>query len=239
MHLRQGRLYRDPMPVQTNPTALHMALFFGRHNITYSATCFRLSKLREHEIAFRPEFHYAEDFDLYHRLARVGKLGMLEEPLVAYRVHGGNASLQQYQEMTANGQRFLREAYADLLRRDVSPEEISRVWRLGVEGRSASTRSELAAVGALTSEVLEFFETRCGDDEANLRAVRKFAGEVWWSVVRASVRTLGRQAITEGRAWRQLSIGVPPRYRWARWYVIGRTRHALRMLGLRRGRAGS
>lgn len=230
MHLRRGRLYRDPMPVHKNPAALHMALFFGRHNITYSATCFRLSRLQEHGVGFRPEFHYAEDFEIYHRLAKIGKLAMLEEPLVAYRVHGENTSVTRYREMTKNGQRFLNHAYADLLCRDVSADEIGSLWRLAVEGRAARTRSELARVGALIKEVLEVFEKRCGEDAEDLAAVRKLAGQVWWSIVRASTGALGRHAIAEGRAWDELSTGAPPAYRRAWWYVTSRTLHPLRQL---------
>lgn len=43
---------------------------------------------------YRHGFKHAEDFDLYLRLARCGELGMVQQPLLDYRIHGGSLSSQ-------------------------------------------------------------------------------------------------------------------------------------------------
>ena len=51
--------WADPMPTSSDPLLLHLSLFFGRHNITYSTVCTRASAIRKHNLTFSQEFHYA------------------------------------------------------------------------------------------------------------------------------------------------------------------------------------
>lgn len=235
-HLRNGRMNHDPMPVIRNPHALHMALFFGRHNITYSSVCLRLAVVREHGLRFRQEYHYAEDFEFYHRFARVADLAVLPEALVAYRFHPDNASRRRYEEMTANGQRFLTAAYRDLLGRQVPEEDIRVLWRIAVERRPAATVAELRTVGALMSAVEEAFEARRAADEDAVAAVQEVAAQVWWSIIQASTATLGTVALREAQTFKRLCVAVPPHWLRAWWAVKGSVRR--RVVGDGAGDAG-
>jgi hypothetical protein len=61
-----------------------------------------------------PDRLYAEDFDLYHRMARKGRVARLDTPLVVYRRHPGGASKRYTERMCASAATVLAEAYADL-----------------------------------------------------------------------------------------------------------------------------
>ncbi|MFC3579999.1 glycosyltransferase family 2 protein [Sphingomonas hylomeconis] len=60
-----------------------------------------------------PDRLYAEDFDLYHRMARRGRIARLDTPLVLYRRHEGGASQRYTETMYANAAAVLAGAYAE------------------------------------------------------------------------------------------------------------------------------
>lgn len=190
-----GKERKDRMRVFDMSAPLHFALFFGRHNVTYSSLCARVDVLRGHHLTFRPEFHYAEDYELYHRIARVGEMATLSAPLVTYRIHGENNSIKRYEAMSGNGRRFLQQAYSELVQRDFGAEEIERVWRIFVEQKPVSDQEELGIVGDLLMEALAGFE-RCYGARYDARdSVRELAAEIWWSVLVKSSEPLGLSAL--------------------------------------------
>ena len=208
--LRDGRRRRDSMRALDQPVLVHMGLFFGRHNVTYSAICVRLEFLRRHDLFFDQAFHYAEDFDLYLRIASVGRMVTLDQPMVVYRKHGENTSIRQYKTMTANGQRSLGRAYGELLQRTLSDEEVERIWRVLVERRPAASLDEMDQIGGIMTEVLAAFMTRPGLVDHERQALRELASQVWWSVVVASGnRHLGFSALAQLARYSELSHWRP------------------------------
>lgn len=207
--LEYGSGRTDPMPVFDEPRKLHFALFFGRHNVTYSSICARLDTLKKHELTFKPEFHYAEDYELYHRIAKVGSMVTLSEALVTYRLHGENNSIIRYETMSDNGRRFLQQAFQDLLGREFTGGEIERVWRVVVEKKPAQNMGELMAVGALLAESLNAFEERYPGKSSYADSVGELASEIWWSVVRASSREIGVNALQAFSSYSDLRSWSP------------------------------
>ena len=61
---------------------------------------------------FEREAQYFEDLDLYLRLAGIGTLANLAEPLLRYRVHAGSINFTRHAKRHAVKLRVLREAYA-------------------------------------------------------------------------------------------------------------------------------
>ena len=62
---------------------------------------------------YRPEAYFVEDLDLYLRLARVGRLANLPEPLLFYRVHPGSMNFVKYTGRRAAELRVLAEAHRE------------------------------------------------------------------------------------------------------------------------------
>jgi glycosyltransferase involved in cell wall biosynthesis len=60
---------------------------------------------------YRPEFDLAEDYDLFLRLAEVGRLANLGEPLLQYRVHEKSATLSRLETQNEIAKRVLVEAW--------------------------------------------------------------------------------------------------------------------------------
>jgi hypothetical protein len=60
----------------------------------HSSACVRLSTIRRHGLRYRVDVSCADDHHLFYRMSQVGDIECLPERLVAWRVHGGNASLQ-------------------------------------------------------------------------------------------------------------------------------------------------
>lgn len=194
--LRDGKRWRDPMRPLDRPCLVHMGLFFGRHNVTYSSVCVRQTFLRRHHLFFDPAFHYAEDLDLYLRIAQVGRMVTLSSSLVIYRRHAHNTSVRQYLDMSRHGRCVLARAYRELLDRTLAEPEIERIWRVLVERHPATSLVELEQIAEVMTEVLTAFLKRAGMTEIECEALRNFAAEIWWSVVAVSSRRrLGSAAL--------------------------------------------
>jgi glycosyltransferase involved in cell wall biosynthesis len=72
---------------------------------------------------FQRDAQFFEDLDLYLRLARVGTLANLAEPLLRYRVHDGSINFTRHDARRAVKLTVLREAYA-ARGRPFQPEQI-------------------------------------------------------------------------------------------------------------------
>ena len=140
-----------PVP---GPTRLAWTLF-TTSPIVHSTVCIRKSALLDYNINYDPTYHYAEDFELYHKLSEIGDLYMLPEVLGAYRVHEANTSRTNSYAMTANGQQFLRRRYNHYLGPDtVSEADIEVIWRLFVEKHPARSGSELIKAGSILDQLV-------------------------------------------------------------------------------------
>ncbi len=77
-----------PCPRSTDHEQLEPALLAGDGGaLIHPVVVFRRAALEQAGL-YRPETQYVEDLDLYLRLARLGRLANLPEPLLYYRVHG-------------------------------------------------------------------------------------------------------------------------------------------------------
>jgi glycosyltransferase involved in cell wall biosynthesis len=54
---------------------------------------------------YRGNFRYAEDYDLYMRLARCGDIAQIDDVVLLYRIHGGNVSVARLEEQERNAAR--------------------------------------------------------------------------------------------------------------------------------------
>jgi glycosyltransferase involved in cell wall biosynthesis len=68
---------------------------------------------------YRHGFSHAEDYDLFLRLAEIGRLGVVQQPLLDYRVHAGSLSSSNLERQVDSA---LRAWLCALLRRQARPE---------------------------------------------------------------------------------------------------------------------
>ena len=184
---------QEPWPSQVPPSAevLAWSLFTGS-KITHSTICMRRSALRDHGIRYEQRYHYAEDFELFHKLSEVGTLVMLPSVLGAYRHHEQNTSLVKGAEMKANGQAFLRERYNEYLGSALlSESDIDSVWRLVVSNKAAVSAAELDRVGSLLSRLVDCFIAHRGLSASDAELVYSAASDKWQQAVAAAARKHG------------------------------------------------
>ena len=191
------KTWLDPMPTFANPSVLHMSLFFGHHNITYSTVCARIDVLRSNKLEFRQEFHYAEDFEYYHRLAKVGPILTLPDFLVTSRIHEGNTSNVRGEQMATNGRRFLANEYRELLGREISDADIELIWRLLVRKLFPRDRSELERIGEMIRETSQAFEQKYVSTQEEAAATQGFTSQLWWRLVcTGAATTIGSSGLS-------------------------------------------
>jgi Glycosyl transferase family 2 len=109
--------------------------------VVHSTAMFRAEKFRAVG-GYRAEYAYAEDYDLWLRLARVGELVWIDEPLLAYRVHATQISGERARVQA----RAALAAYADFAGR---PPYSS----IEVDGRAAVALGELASFALDTGDL--------------------------------------------------------------------------------------
>ena len=191
-----------PVP---SPPVLAWSLFTGS-KITHSTICLRRSVLREQGIKYEQRYHYAEDFELFHKLGEVGKLVMLPSVLGAYRHHDRNASRVKHTEMTANGQAFLRERYNEYLGAgSLSQSDMASVWGLLIDKRAAASAAELERVGSLISRLVDCFIERRGLGAVDAEQVYSAASEKWQETVTAAAREHGPSFLRFASAYPNLA----------------------------------
>lgn len=226
-----GVLQVDPMPIQDHPLLVHFALFFGRHNTTYSSLLFRKSFIVENNLYFRPRYRYAEDYELFSRVVEYGCFSILPESLVSYRKHQSNNSSVHYAEMAANGQAFMRECYERELGRPVSQSESVQIWFGLVEKKPPTNTEELQHLGRLMSEITGRFIERRVQSASMERRVSLLAAQIWNDIVDGAVRSIGIRAELMRGDFPTLTLWRPPVARRARTLVVGaikRLRNAAR-----------
>lgn len=95
----------------------------GRAGVTAPTAMIRAQAFRE-VMGYRQCFEYAEDLDLFLRLARVGQLANIQDVLLKYRVHVKSVSRKHSRVQKQRAIAALEEAYAE--RRLELPEQLRR-----------------------------------------------------------------------------------------------------------------
>lgn len=192
--LVDGVLKPDPMGVQAHHKLIHFALYFGRHNTTYSSLCLRRQFVVDNNLYFNRRFHYAEDYELCGRIADCGRFAILTEPLVAYRRHTQNNGVLHNDEMNGNGMAFMKDRYAQELGRTVDDVEGWRIWDGLVRKRPPGSLEGLRELGQLMSEFTERFCARHVADSQQRKEILVLAAKLWHEIVDRSVRAQGVKA---------------------------------------------
>lgn len=93
-----GRRLGIRIPVDRAPEEWRASLLF-RNAFVNSTLFFR----RQPDFCYRHEFPLSEDYDFIVRLSRLGKIGVVPEALISYRIHPTNYSKAAASEMEQHG----------------------------------------------------------------------------------------------------------------------------------------
>ncbi len=154
----------------------------------------------------RPDYLYAEDFDLYHRMARVGGVARIDEPLLLYRQHGGGASKRYVGTMQANATRVLAETYTNAGVKDPSGDARLVVDHL-MRGAPAPDRAALERLGDVIGGLqARFLDSRAIDEQSH-KMIRWETALRWGKVVRTALRA-GTISLATAAAVRPDHLGL-------------------------------
>jgi len=209
--LDDGRIVDDlSTPALTSPCLLAWAMHFY-NPLGWSTVMMRGDALRRLPVFERPERLYAEDFDLYHRLAKLGAIARIDTPLMLYRRHAASASQRFTERMTDSATAVLAETYRPIF----GPRAAAAARRVLTQGSGyAPVRScaELAELGRILARVHEHFLREYRPTGADLALVRQEYARFWWTIAHRAIRA-GRVTIPAALRARPAGVAlgaVPP-----------------------------
>ena len=135
-----------------------------------------------------PGHRYAEDFDLYHRMAAKGRVARLDEDLVIYRRHAGGASKRFVEMMQASAGMVLTDAYAPLFGDD-APETARLMIRYMMAQMPIPDGATLLKLGEILARLQTDFLSRSNVDAEDRKLIRWETARRWGHVGRAALRT--------------------------------------------------
>lgn len=185
--LRCGQRCAPPPPVQTTPALMAWRLQLG-NPLVWSSVMFRADAARRLEVFEREDRLYAEDFDLYHRLARFGQIARIDAPLASYRVHPGGASQRYTARMEQSAAAVLAEPYAALFGEDAA-DAAALVLHHFSGGAPVCDGATLRRVSELVDVVHRHFVMTQQPDAGDLARIMAEYGRLWWRLADSCVRS--------------------------------------------------
>lgn len=183
---RRGRV--SDYDTEGAPLPMRWALHVG-NPLTWSSVMLRVDAVRRlGGPLVRPDYEYADDFDLYHRLLAVGEVARLDAPLTTYRWHARNTTRSRGGALFDGAARVLAGAYRPWLGAEAreAAELVIRHLSDRVPPRDAAT---VLRLGGILERVLDGFLDSHALPPAERAAVAALAARSWWRVVRGAART--------------------------------------------------
>ena len=187
--LEDGQLRPAPHAPVSTPALIEWLLTI-ENPIVWSSVMMRAATARRLDPVTRPELLYAEDFDLYHRLAPLGRIARIDTPLVTYRQHGGGLSKRFADAMRTSASRVLAEHYLPILGEDAEAAA-ALVTRHVMVQEPVPDRDTLARLGATLITLQDTYLSQRPVARDDRRLIRWETARRWARVGRAGLRTGG------------------------------------------------
>ncbi|MCP3735805.1 glycosyltransferase [Sphingomonas sp. RP10(2022)] len=137
----------------------------------------------------RPEILYAEDFDLYHRVAAFGRVARIDTPLLLYRQHDGGASKRFTETMRASAMRVLAERHAALLGEEAAAALARLLVLHNMGGVPVPDRATLVRLGEGIAALQAAFLAEARPDAESAKLIRWETARRWGAIGRAGLRS--------------------------------------------------
>ncbi|HVI99723.1 MAG TPA: glycosyltransferase [Sphingomonas sp.] len=177
-----------------------------RNPLVWSSVMLRADAARALDPFTRPEILYAEDFDLYHRMSRLGRIARIDEELLLYRVHEGGASQRYHDTMIASATRVLAEAHRPALG-DAADSVADLLARHVMAGDPVPDRATLVTLGQTIKALQDAFIAERGPTGDDLALIRWETARLWGRIGRAALRS-GALGIGDAIAARPDHLGL-------------------------------
>ncbi|WP_242182705.1 glycosyltransferase family A protein [Sphingomonas sp. CARO-RG-8B-R24-01] len=158
--------------------------------LVWSSVMIRTTAARQLDPFNRPALQYAEDFDLYHRIAAIGGVARLDAELLTYRRHGDGASQRQVLAMRDSATRVLAEVYAPLFG-ETAAAVAGLIVRHVMGQEPVGDRATLERIGDALVRLQEDFLATHRPDKASSKLIRWETARRWARIGRAGLRTGG------------------------------------------------
>lgn len=203
--LNDGQLSPSHLPPATTPALLAWLLKL-RNPLVWSSAMIRGETARSLSPFSNPDRLYAEDFDLYHRLARLGGIARIDAPLVTYRCHAGGASQRFTTTMIASAAEVLAEAYATPF--GAGAGEAARLVAQHVMAHTpVPDRSTLHRLGETIARLQSHHLATTTLGAEDIRLIKWETARLWWRIGRHAIRS-GRLGIGDALMVRPDHLGL-------------------------------
>jgi hypothetical protein len=111
--------FRRP-PAHDRGIRLHL---LNGTTIDHPTAVIRTSVLREHQLYYRQEYLYTEDYDMWVRLAEVTNMANIPEVLLLYRMHDSNVGVTKKERQMSLVGKLREQQYRQVFGRPLRPFE--------------------------------------------------------------------------------------------------------------------
>jgi hypothetical protein len=184
--LRGGRPHAPDHPPGGSPLLMRWRLHLD-NPLTFSSVMMRMDAVRRLGTFLRPGL--AEDYDLYHRLLRIGEIARLDEVLTTWRAHATNLSAAAPEAMLSGAVAVLAPAIAPWVGKGTAPGAAALVIRHLSERRPVTTAAELQRLGTVLEQLAAGFCTQRAATAEDRALIWAEAGRSWWQAARAGARS--------------------------------------------------
>ncbi|MES2755131.1 MAG: glycosyltransferase family A protein [Pseudomonadota bacterium] len=185
--LRGTEVVASQLSPVTTPALIGWLLHL-QNPLVWSSTMFRADTVRRLDVMTRPELLYAEDFDLYHRLSKLGRIARLDRELVTYRSHPGGASQKFETTMYASAERVLTEVYTPIFGEGAA-RAADLVLHHVMGRRPVPDGDTLRAVGDTIAALQQHYLTQARPDRESQWLIRWETARLWARIGRAALRS--------------------------------------------------
>ena len=189
-----GVLQRMNHPAVSTP-ALIAWLLQVANPLVCSSVMFRAEAVRRLGVFMQQSYTYADDYEFYHRVAALGCIARLDEPLTIYSVHSTNAYKRHEQTMLANAARVLVPGYRRLFG-EGAEDAAGLVVRHLSAGRPVEDRDTLGQLCRIFERVNAASLEAPTMDAKSAALLRHHASVLWRRTLRATNRA-GRVAVAD------------------------------------------
>lgn len=203
--LEGGAIRHARLPAITSPRFIEWMLWI-LNPIVWSSVMIRGDAARRLDPFTRPERRYAEDFDLYHRLAPLGRIARIDAPLLVYRSHSGGASQRHAEMMGASAGAVLAERHSALFGDDAA-DRAALLVRHVMAQQPVPDRATLRLLGDTLACLQRHFLDANPATPEETRLIRWETARLWARIQRAGLRS-GALAISDAIAVRPDHLGL-------------------------------
>ncbi|MCU6455354.1 glycosyltransferase [Sphingomonas sp. A2-49] len=204
--LRDGRVSAMHYAPHTTPDLIAW-LSWIENPVVWSTVMIRADIARALDPFTRPEMLYAEDFDLYHRVAPLGRIARIDRPLLLYRQHAGGASKRFTDTMERAAMRVLAARHAPLLGTAAASGLAQLLVTHNMGGTPVPDRATLLRLGTGIATLQAAFLAAHRPDRESARLIRWETARRWARIGRAGLRS-GTVGLADVLAARPPHLGL-------------------------------